>query len=444
VSGAQQSHIYTTVHRRKDGVDIPVEINLQSVVVDAGPPRLIAIARDITERKRMEMALQTAQGQVRQMQKMEALSRLAGGIAHDFNNLLTIILSQSELLLMALADREPALRRDVEEIHQAVRRGTALTRQLLTLSRRQPLLPQVLDLARLVADLAPMLHRVLGEQITLAVHTDSPGCSIMADPGQIEQVLLNLVINARDAMPEGGRLTLTVTGADLDESAAQNHPGLPPGRYVGLTVSDTGSGMDEETQRHLFEPFFTTKEKGKGTGLGLATVFGIVTQSGGHIACSSAPGQGTTFTLDFPCLGERAVALSEPTPASTKPAPGTETILLVEDDDAVRHATLRILCQAGYTVLDTASPLEALRLLEHHPTISLLLTDVVMPQMAGDELARRVKALHPAIPVIHMSGYTATAQLHDGRLPSSDAFLAKPFTADALLRAIREVLDNPT
>jgi len=434
---------FETMHRTKGGRVRNIWIKAW-ITLFRGTPSFVSIWRDITERKRAEGALQAAQEQVRQMQKMEALSRLAGSIAHDFNNLLTVILSQSELLLMALTDREPALRHDVEEITRAVRRGTALTQQLLTLSRRQPLQTTVLDLARLMTHLAPMLHRLLDAQITLEVHTDSPGCSIMADPDQIEQVLLNLVINARDAMPEGGRLTLTVASVDLDESAAPNYSGLPPGHYARLTVSDTGSGMDEETQQHLFEPFFTTKEKGKGTGLGLATVFGIVTQSGGHIAHSSAPGQGTTFTLDFPCLGARAIAPSEPTPASAKPAPGTETILLVEDDDAVRHATLRILCQVGYTVLDTASPLEALRLLEHHPTISLLLTDVVMPQMAGDELARRVKALHPAIPVIHMSGYTATAQLHDGRLPSGDAFLAKPFTADALLRAIREVLDNPT
>ena len=398
---------------------------------------------DVTERKRAEAALQAAQEQVRQMQKMEALSRLAGGIAHDFNNLLTAILSQSELILMALADRDPALRNDVEAITQAVRRGAALTRQLLTLSRRQPLQPQVLDLARLVADLAPMLQRMLGEQVALEVRPDSTVRPITADPDQMEQVLLNLAINARDAMPQGGRLTLAVTDVALNEAAVQSHPGLSPSRYARLTVSDTGSGMDEETQRHLFEPFFTTKEKGKGTGLGLATVFGIVTQSGGHIACSSAPGHGTTFELYFPSTGERAIAPPAPTTAPVALTTGTETILLVEDDDAVRLSTLKLLCRIGYTVLDAASPLEALRLVEHYPTIPLLLTDVVMPQMHGDELARRVKALHPAIKVIHMSGYTDDALLRDGRLPHGDAFLAKPFTPDALMRTIRAVLDGP-
>ena len=406
------------------------------------PLYALGISEDITERKQADAALQAAQEQVRQMQKMEALSRLAGGIAHDFNNLLTAILGQSELTLMTLTDRDPTLCHDIEEISKAVRRGAALTRQLLTLSRRQPLQPQVLDLARLVDDLAPMLHRVLGEQIAFEVRPDSTGSPIMADSGQLEQVLLNLAINARDAMPQGGRLTLTVTDVTLNEAAIQSHPGLPPGRYARLTVSDTGSGMDEETQRHLFEPFFTTKEKGKGTGLGLATVFGIVTQNGGRIYCSSTPGHGTTFELYFPGTGERAVAPPEPAFAPAELATGTETILLVEDDDAVRLSTLKLLCRAGYTVLDAASPLEALRLAERHPTIPLLLTDVVMPQMHGDELARRVKALRPAIKVIHMSGYTDDARLRDGRLPHGDAFLAKPFTPDALTRTIRTVLDG--
>jgi PAS domain S-box-containing protein len=398
---------------------------------------------EITERKQAEEALQASQEQVRQMQKMEAVGRLAGGIAHDFNNLLTAILSQSELILMTLADRDPALRSDVEEINKMVLRGVALTRQLLTISRRQPLHIQVLNLNRLVTDMAPMLQRVVGEHVEFDLRQDPTMSYITADPGQLEQVLLNLAINARDAMPQGGRLTIATTDVALDESSVQNHPGLYPGRYARLTVSDTGIGMDEETQRHLFEPFFTTKEKGKGTGLGLAMVYGIVTQSGGYISCSSESAQGTTFEIYFPGTEARAVAPPEPKAAPSAPSTGTETILLVEDDDQVRTAMLKILRIAGYIALEAATPTAALSLAESHPEpIHLLLTDVVMPHMNGEELAQRVKALRPDTKVIHMSGYTDDAVLRNGRLPHGDAFLAKPFTFSTLMETVRAILDG--
>mgnify|MGYP001589450995 CR=1 FL=1 len=398
---------------------------------------------DITVHKQAEGALQAAQDEVRQMQKMEAIGRLTGGIAHDFNNLLAAIMSQSELVLMNLADRDPILHRDVEEINIMVRRGAALTRQLLAISRKQPLQAQVLDLTKLVADLAPMLQRVIGEHIEFVVRQDPTARHITADPGQLEQVLLNLAINARDAMPQGGRLTISTADATLDESSVQNHPGLLPGRYARLTVSDTGMGMDEETQRHLFEPFFTTKEKGKGTGLGLATVYGIVTQNGGYISCASESGQGTTFEICFPGTEERAAASPEPKAAPSVSATGTETILLVEDNDQVRAVTRKILRLSGYTVLEAATPSAALSLAESHPEpIHLLVTDVVMPQMSGVELAGRVKALRPDIKVLHMSGYTDDAVLRNGRLPGGDAFLAKPFTFSALAETIRAVLDG--
>jgi len=398
---------------------------------------------DLTAHKQAEEALRAAHAQVRQMQKMEALGRLAGGIAHDFNNLLTAILSQSELILMSLADRDPALRSDVEEINKTVLRGAALTRQLLALSRKQALQTKVLNVTKLVTDMAPMLQRVIGEHIEFELRPDPTVSHITADPGQLEQVLLNLAINARDAMPQGGRLTIATADVTLDEFFVQNHPGLHPGRYVRLTVSDTGIGMDEETQRHLFEPFFTTKEKGKGTGLGLAMVYGIVTQSGGYISCSSESGQGTMFEVYFPGTEERAVAPPEPKAALSAPSTGTETILLVEDNDQVRTLTRKILRAAGYLVLEAATPTAALSLAESHPEpIHLLLTDVVMPHMNGEELARRMKALRPDTKVIHMSGYTDDAILRNGRLPHGDAFLAKPFTFSTLTETVRAILDG--
>ena len=405
------------------GTNLLSEPAVQAVVVNY---------RDITEARALEE-------QFRQSQKMEAIGRLAGGIAHDFNNLLTVILGRSNLALLRSPLDAPT-RRDIELIRMTGERAAALTNQLLAFSRRQVLQPRLLDLNRVVEDMQRLLRQLIGEDLEL-VTVPAPGLGrVKADPGQIDQVIVNLAVNAKDAMPRGGRLTLETANADLDESDARLHAGASPGRYVMLAVSDTGVGMDPETQARIFEPFFTTKAPGKGTGLGLATVYGIAKQSGGYIWVYSEAGRGTTFKVYLPRVDEPA----EPelsTAVAEQAGRGSETILLVEDEGAVRSLTREILEQHGYTVLEGASPAEGLDLASRHPgPIHLLLTDVVMPGMSGRELGERLLASHPHLGVLYMSGYSEETISHHGFLDRDVLLVQKPFTATNLVGKVQEAL----
>jgi two-component system cell cycle sensor histidine kinase/response regulator CckA len=377
---------------------------------------------------------------LRQMQKMEAVGQLAGGIAHDFNNLLTGILSFCDLILQELRPDDP-IRGDVEQIRQAAQRAATLTRQLLAFSRRQVLQPRVLSLNSVIDELDSMLRRVLGASITLETELDPGLWHVFADPGQLEQVVVNLVVNARDAMPAGGRVTIATANVRLDALRGTGTGALNPGDYVVLSVGDSGVGMDQATQARIFEPFFTTKELGRGTGLGLSTVFGIVQQSGGEVTVESAPGQGATFRVYLP----RHVG-----PASAAPRPdrralpgGSETLLLVEDEAAVRASARRLLERYGYTILEARHGADALRIFEaNEARIDLVLTDIVMPEMGGRELVERLRAYRPGLKVLFMSGYTEQAITADGVMPPGTGFLEKPFTIDGLMRRLREVLDG--
>ena len=372
---------------------------------------------------------------------MEGIGRLAGGIAHDFNNLLTIINGFSGLLLTEAPEHDPA-RPMLEDIHKAGERAAALTGQLLAFSRKQILQPRVLDLNALVADMHKMLARVIGEDVSL-IAAPAPGLArIRADAGQVEQVLMNLAVNARDAMPGGGRLTVETANVSLDEVSTQGFPGVRPGPYVLLAVSDTGTGMDAETQGHLFEPFFTTKGPGKGTGLGLATVYGIVKQSGGHVKVYSEPGRGTTFKVYFPAI-EAVEGRGDAEPAAAEPARGKEVVLLVEDEEGVRRLTQSLLERLGYRVLAAPGGAEALEAAAgHRGEIDVLVTDVVMPQMSGPQVAEALEPLHPGIKVLYLSGYADDAVVRHGVLGAGKAFLQKPFTAAALAEKVRQVLDE--
>jgi two-component system, cell cycle sensor histidine kinase and response regulator CckA len=398
----------------------------------AGKRAAIILPQASAHRKHLEE-------QVRQAHKMESLGMLAGGIAHDFNNLLTIMNGYSQLLLGSLPAGDEN-RIAVEQIMKAGERAAELTRQLLTFSRRQGVRARDLDLNTLVASTAVMLRRLIGEHIELRIAEGSNVGKIHADPGQIEQVILNLAVNSRDAMPDGGTLILETQNVDLDVSSIGPSVALKPGRYVMLAVTDTGVGMDVYTLAHLFEPFFTTKEQGHGTGLGLSTVQGIVKQSGGEITVHSETGQGTCVKVYFPRAGEPAVADDRelfPEVLQT----GSETILLVEDDDAVRMLVSQTLEKQGYRVLAAASGLEALELARRHRgQINLLVADVVMPQMGGRQLARQLKAIQPDLAVLFMSGYTEGAVLQAGSLGKGESFLAKPFTPATLARRVREAL----
>ncbi|HVH08708.1 MAG TPA: PAS domain S-box protein [Gemmatimonadales bacterium] len=395
---------------------------------------VLGIGRDVTERVHLEQ-------QLRQAQKMEAVGRLAGGIAHDFNNILTAITGYADLLLEDLATNDPR-RQDAEEIHKAADRAAGLTRQLLAFSRQQVLQPRVVDLNALVSELEKMLRRLLGEDVTLATAL-APGLGrVRADPGQLEQVIMNLAVNARDAMPHGGKLTLETGDVALGgPSAADLYP-APPGAYVMLAVRDTGVGMDPETQGHLFEPFFTTKEKGKGTGLGLATVYGIVKQSGGFIWVTSELGVGNTFNIYLPRV-EAAVEPVGSRGAQMPVARGTETVLVAEDEAPVRAVARQTLERYGYRVLEAPSAEAALDVAERYSgPIHLLLTDVIMPGLSGRELATRLAARRPETRVIYMSGYTDDEITRHGVLEPGFTFVQKPFTPEALARAVREVLDS--
>jgi two-component system, cell cycle sensor histidine kinase and response regulator CckA len=393
---------------------------------------MLGVATDITPRRHLEE-------QLRQSQKMEAVGRLAGGIAHDFNNVLTAILGYSQILLTDLPEGD-ARREDIQEIEHAATRAATLTRQLLAFSRRQVLQPQLLDLNGLVENLDKFLRRLIGEDIDLLVRASPDLWLVSADPGQMEQVIMNLVVNSRDAMPTGGKLTLETANMTLDAQYAQRYISVRPGEYVMLAVSDTGTGMDEATQARIFEPFFTTKGSGKGTGLGLSTVYGIVKQSGGNIWVYSEPGRGTTFKVYLPRETQTSDPVRLPRTEATV-LTGTETILLVEDEDAVRTLAGKVLRGLGYTVLEATLAREAVEIAgKHAPGIDLLLTDVVMPGHSGAELARMLMDSLPKLKVLYMSGYTDEAIIHHGVLAANIAYLQKPFTPTALATKVREVL----
>ncbi len=413
----------------------------EPVLDEQGKTKLVnGITQDITERRQLDEDKARLQEQFQQSQKMEAVGRLAGGVAHDFNNLLTAILGNSELMAEDMAAGDPLLD-GLSEINKAADRATALTQQLLAYSRKQVLQPRVLDLNTTVVDIKKMLRRLIGEDIDLVTVLEPELGRVLADPGQIWQVIMNLAVNARDALPEGGKLSIETANVELDESHANKHLDAKPGPHVMIAVSDSGCGMDKETLDNVFEPFFTTKDKSKGTGLGLSMVYGIIKQSGGHIWASSEPGQGTTFSVYFPLAGE-AASVPE-TKAPERDYRGTETILVVEDEEMVRALAARILRRYGYTVLVAGDGEEAWSIVETHPdSIHMVLTDVVMPGASGKEVATAMTASHPGIKVLFMSGYTDDAIGHHGVLDTGTNFIMKPFMPIGLARTVREVLDG--
>jgi two-component system, cell cycle sensor histidine kinase and response regulator CckA len=395
------------------------------------------------ERKKAEEALIQSEKQFRQAQKMEAVGRLAGGIAHDFNNLLTVIMGYSHVIAAELG-REHPLHSKIEETQKAGERAAILVRQLLAFSRKQPLEPKNLNLNNVVANLESMLQRLIGADIRLAITLDPSNALVRADQAQLEQVIMNLVVNARDAMTQGGTLTIDTAQIELAKSPLYHVDPLPPGPYVKLSVRDTGSGMDRATQAHIFEPFFTTKEEGKGSGLGLSTVFGIVTQSGGGIDVTSRVGHGTRFDIFFPRVAaDRQEALN--LRASVQPSGGTETILLVEDDSSVRTLLRDALQKLGYRVIEAKHGLEACLLASQEiDRLDLLLTDMVMPGMGGRELAQHLITIKPDLRILFMSGFTDDIGILAGHEQGTSGFLQKPFTPELLARTVRKILDNST
>ena len=453
------SAVYETEYFRKDGQRVPVRVgsvllaqtSCLSFVVDLTDKkraeeehsRLAAQAKkEQVGRQLAEEALRQSEQQLRHAQKMDAVGRLAGGVAHDFNNVLSVILSYSELILGDLPPGE-SLWKDVEEIRKAAKRAAGLTRQLLLFSRQQASEPRVLNLNEALFGMEAMLQRIVGEDIELQTVMSPDIGRICIDPIHVEQVIMNLVVNARDAMPTGGTINIETAEISLQENYAQSHTPAEPGQYVMLIVRDTGSGMDKEIQTRIFEPFFTTKEKGKGTGLGLSTVFGIVRQNGGGIWVESEPEKGACFKVYFPRV-DRAVDLVRSITAPTT-LRGSETILLVEDEDQVRAVALSALQRQGYEVISAHDGNEALHICERHPgLIHLLLTDVVMPQMSGPELAKRAVSLRPKMKVLCMSGYIDETVVRHGLYETGIAFLQKPIAPAMLARRIREILDAPS
>ncbi|MBZ0272531.1 PAS domain S-box protein [bacterium] len=419
----------------KSGRRVPILVGVSALE----SPYNIAFIADLTERKKTEADLRKTEEQLRQSQKMEAIGRLAGGVAHDFNNLLTVIAGRAEILLGEIHENDP-MRLDVKEIVDAATRGSDLTQQLLAFSRKQIIQPKVVDLNETIAAVERMLRRVIGEDVELSFAFGAGIGLVEVDPGQMHQVLMNLVVNARDAMPEGGKLTIETANVTLDEDYARTHVEVAPGAYVMIAVSDTGAGMDKETQARIFEPFFTTKPAGRGTGLGLATVFGILKQSRGHVWVYSERGKGTTFKLYLPRTDRAAHPETAASAVST--LRGTETILLVEDDAPVRRLCQRILERAGYRLLIAENGGDAVLICEQHAgAIDLLITDVVMPRMSGRELGERIQPLRPEMKTLFMSGYTEDAIVRHGVLTAGIPFVQKPMTPDALLRKVRQVLD---
>ena len=431
--GATVEGVFEIVGLRTDGSKVRLECIVRNTTHEGQPARLTAL-RDVSQRQLLE-------AQLRQAQKMEAVGRLAGGVAHDFNNLLTVITSYSQLLMEDMGTADPR-RADLEEIQKAAGGAATLTRQLLAFSRQQVLEPKVIDLDEVVAGAGKMLKRLIGDDIELVTVLAPDLGMVKADPGQVEQVIMNLAVNARDAMPDGGQLTIETTNVELGQEYAQEHLPVPPGSYVLFSVSDTGTGMDEATKARLFEPFFTTKEQGKGTGLGLATVYGIVKQSGGFIWVYSELGQGTTLKVYLPRVDEAVTG--QTAPASPQSLHGTETILIAEDAAPVRSVAREVLRRHGYRVLAAADGPSALELAAAHPgPIDLLITDVIMPEMSGRHLADRLKDLRTTLRVLFVSGYTDDAIVRHGILEPGIAFLQKPFTPESLARKVREVLDAP-
>ncbi len=422
--------------RRKDGTPIHVIENAVGRFNERGDlVEIHGFLIDDSERRK-------AEAQLRQAQKIDAVGRLAGGVAHDFNNLLGVITGYCDLLQKDIGARHPGQAR-LGQIRKAAERAAGLTRQLLAFSRKQVLEPKVLDLNGIVKDIEKMLRRLIGEDIELVTRLQPDLERVKADPGQLEQVIVNLAVNARDAMPRGGRLVIDTSNVDLDDAYARAHPGMKPGVHAMLTVADTGQGMDPDTLLRIFEPFFTTKEVGKGTGLGLAMVYGIVKQSGGYITVYSEPGQGSTFKIYLPRV---EAATEAPAAAPTVGGPvrgGTETVLLLEDEASLRAVIRDVLETAGYSVLDAGRPETALSTAEAHDgPIHLMLTDIIMPQMNGREVAQRIRAKRPRVSVLYMSGYTQEIIDHRGILEPGVDFIAKPFEANALLRRVREILDR--
>jgi PAS domain S-box-containing protein len=422
------------VNRRKDGTLYQEDATIGPVRDASGRiVNYVAVKHDVTNEMRLER-------QLMQAQKMEAVGRLAGGVAHDFNNLLGVITGYGEMTLRKLRAEDP-LKAKVDEILKAAERAAGLTRQLLAFSRQQVLQPRIVDLNDLVGNVEKMLRRLIGEDIRLTTSLDPVLGSVKADPGQLEQVLMNLAVNARDAMPDGGRLTIATQDVELGPEEVARHPPTRPGLYVLLAVTDSGTGMDAETQSHLFEPFFTTKEMGKGTGLGLSTVYGIVKQSGGYIWCESEVGSGTTFRIYLPRIDEDAPSARRPAPPRL--AHGSETVLLVEDDPSLRDLVSEILEGAGYTVLVADDGARALRIAEEYAgPIHIIVTDVIMPGETGRRTAEAIKAVRSEVEILYMSGYTTEAIEKHGVLSPGARFLGKPFTTEDLLRKVRDILDH--
>jgi two-component system, cell cycle sensor histidine kinase and response regulator CckA len=416
--------------RRKNGSEFPVEVSLSFVRTEEGM-FAIAFVSDISQRKNLEEQLMHAQ-------KMEAVGRLAGGVAHDFNNMLTVIAGYNQMMLDHLSPLDP-VRGYAEEVLKAADRAAALTNQLLAFSRRQVVQARVFNVNATLVNTEKMLRRLIGEDVDLSLKLSPEVGNIKADPGHIEQVIFNLATNARDAMPGGGHLTIETASVYLDDTYTKTHLGVEPGRYVMIAVTDTGEGMDLDTKRQIFEPFFTTKEKGKGTGLGLATVYGIVKQAGGDIWVYSEKGRGTTFKLYFPSVTQPALESSDAN--GSRPIAGNETILVVEDEQGVRELTAKMLKRMGYSVLTAAGGPEALELVRRHAgEIAMLLTDVIMPNMNGMQLAEELRRLRPEIKVVYVSGYTENTIGHHGSTDDGAAFIAKPFNREELGRKVRSVL----
>ena len=431
---------YEGTAKRRDGTEIPIEIRARPMAYKGREVR-VAVVRDLSETRRTEEALADSENQLRHAQKMDAVGRLAAGVAHDFNNLLTVIGGNGDLILPEVA-LEPSVREAVEQICQASGSAASLTRQLLAFSRQQMLQPKVLDLGVVVDHLSNMLRRLLGESIAVVFFAEEGIGKVRIDPGQIEQVIVNLAVNARDAMPSGGTLRLEIREVLLAENSAARPIGLDPGAYVLLEVSDTGVGMDRETASRAFEPFYTTKEAGRGTGLGLATVYGIVNQSGAYIEIESEVGRGTKFSVHLPVVDVEATDMEQASPENDL-SPGSETVLLVEDDAGVRALARRVLNRLNYDVLEAPDGQQAILMSERYDgRIDLVLTDVVMPGMSGPAMAEVLTETRPEARILFMSGYTDDAILHHGVLDRDVEFLSKPFTPQDLATKIREVLDR--